>query len=172
MRVIGIVGWKNSGKTTLVVALIEHLSARGLRVSSVKHAHHRVELDKPGKDSHRHRMAGATEVVLATSERFAIFHELRGAKEPELPELLARMSPVDVVLVEGFKRFAHPKLEVRRRTIARPLLALSDPDIVGIASDMPLEGLHVPVLPLDDIAAIADFILEHAGSVRSVMPDR
>jgi molybdopterin-guanine dinucleotide biosynthesis adapter protein len=164
MRVMGIVGWKNSGKTTLVVGLVEHLSARGLGVSTVKHAHHRVEIDRPGKDSHRHRMAGACEVMLATSERFALFHELKGAPEPELPELLARMSPVDLVLVEGFKRFPHAKLEVRRKEIVRPLLALTDPDIVGIAADHPIEA-HVPVLHLDDVAAIADFIVEHARPV-------
>lgn len=162
MRVIGIVGWKNSGKTTLVVRLIEHLSAGGLRVSSVKHAHHEVEFDKPGKDSHRHRMAGATEVVLATSRRFAVFHELRGSREPDLPDLLARMSPVDLVLVEGFKRFAHPKIEVRRIGITRPLLADSDPHVRAIASDVPLADAPVPVLPLDDVACVAEFILRHA----------
>jgi molybdopterin-guanine dinucleotide biosynthesis adapter protein len=164
MRVMGIVGWKNSGKTTLVVRLIEHLAARGLRVSSVKHAHHRVELDRPGKDSHRHRMAGAREVMLATCERFALFHELQGAPEPELPELLARMSPVDLVLVEGFKRFPHAKIEVRREGIDRPLLAATDPDIVAIAADHAIEA-HLPVLPLDDVVAIADFIVENARPV-------
>jgi len=160
MKVIGIVGWKNNGKTTLVVRLLEHLSARGYRVSTVKHAHHAVELDRPGKDSHRHRMAGAAEVMLATSRRWVLFHELQDEPEPPLDELLAHMAPADLVVVEGFKRFAHPKIEVHRRERATPLLAADDPSITAVASDEPLAGLAVPVLDLDDVPAITALILD------------
>jgi molybdopterin-guanine dinucleotide biosynthesis protein MobB len=159
MQVFGVVGWKNNGKTTLVERLVAHLTAQGYRVSTVKHAHHEVELDQPGKDSWRHREAGAVEVVLATARRWAVIHELRGAPEPPLDELLARMSPVDLVLVEGFKRFPHAKLETHRRERGTPLLASEDPTIVAVASDGPLPDLALPRLDLDDIAGIADFIL-------------
>lgn len=160
MKVFGVVGWKDNGKTTLVERLVAHLSESGLRVSTVKHAHHTVELDRPGKDSWRHREAGATEVVLATSRRFAILHELRDEPEPPLEALLARMSPVDLVLVEGFKSFPHPKIEAHRRERETSLIAAGDPSILAVASDEKLEGLSIPVLDLDDIAGIARFILE------------
>jgi molybdopterin-guanine dinucleotide biosynthesis adapter protein len=159
MKVIGIVGWKNNGKTTLVVRLVEHLVARGYRVSTVKHAHHEVDLDRPGKDTHRHREAGAAEVMLATSRRWALVHELRGEEEPPLEALLARMTPVDLVLVEGFKRFPHPKLEVHRRERGTPLIAREDPTVVAVASDEALPDLPVPVLDLDDVAGIAALVL-------------
>jgi molybdopterin-guanine dinucleotide biosynthesis protein MobB len=159
MKVFGVVGWKNNGKTTLVVRLVEHLTGQGWRVSTVKHAHHEVELDQPGKDSFRHREAGATEVVIATARRFAIIHELRSEPEPALDALLARMSPCDLVLVEGFKRFPHPKLEVHRRERGTPLLARDDPGIVAVASDEPLPDLALPRFELDDVAGIAAFIL-------------
>jgi molybdopterin-guanine dinucleotide biosynthesis adapter protein len=160
MKVIGIVGWKNNGKTTLVVRLVEHLVARGYRVSTVKHAHHEVDLDRPGKDTHRHREAGASEVMLATSRRWALVHELRGGEEePPLDELLARMTPVDLVVVEGSKRSPHPKLEVHRRERGTPLLAREDPTIVAVASDEPLPDLPVPVLDLDDVAGVAALVL-------------
>jgi molybdopterin-guanine dinucleotide biosynthesis adapter protein len=159
MKVIGIVGWKNNGKTTLVVRLVEHLVARGYRVSTVKHAHHEVDLDRPGKDTHRHREAGAAEVMLATSRRWALVHELRGEEEPPLDALLARMTPVDLVLVEGFKRFPHPKLEVHRRERGTPLIAREDPTVVAVASDEALPDLPVPVLDLDDVAGIAALVL-------------
>jgi molybdopterin-guanine dinucleotide biosynthesis protein MobB len=160
MKVFGVVGWKNNGKTTLVVRLIEHLSAAGFRVSTVKHAHHAVDLDQPGKDTWRHREAGAQEVVLATARRWAVIHELRQEPEPPLSELLARLSPVDIVLVEGFKRFSHPKLEVHRRERGTPLLARDDPTIVGLASDEPVPDLALPRFDLDDIPAIAGFLLQ------------
>ncbi|MFO1047216.1 MAG: molybdopterin-guanine dinucleotide biosynthesis protein B [Geminicoccaceae bacterium] len=163
MRVFGVVGWKNNGKTTLVERLVAHLTAEGMRVSTVKHAHHEVDLDQPGKDTWRHREAGAEEVVLATARRWAVIHELRGAAEPSLDELLARMTPVDLVLVEGFKRFPHPKLEVHRRERGTPLLAAEDPSIVGVASDEPLPAIALPQFQLDDIAAIARFVVEHAA---------
>jgi molybdopterin-guanine dinucleotide biosynthesis adapter protein len=159
MKVIGIVGWKNNGKTTLVVRLVEHLAARGLRVSTVKHAHHEVDLDRPGKDTYRHREAGAAEVMLATSRRWALVHELRGEEEPPLDALLARMAPVDLVVVEGFKRFPHPKVEVHRRERGTPLIAREDPTVVAVASDEPLPDLPVPVLDLDDVPGIAALVL-------------
>ena len=159
MKVIGVVGWKNSGKTTLVVRLVAHLAALGYRVSTVKHAHHEVDLDRPGKDSHRHREAGAGEVMLATSRRWALIHELRDEPEPPLEALLARMSPADLVVVEGFKRFPHPKVEVHRRERGTSLLARDDPSIVAVASNEPLPGLAVPVLDLDDVPGVAALIL-------------
>lgn len=164
MRVFGVVGWKNNGKTTLVERLVAHLTAAGYRVSTVKHAHHEVDLDQPGKDTWRHREAGAEEVVLATARRWAVIHELRGAPEPSLDELLAKMTPVDLVLVEGFKRCGHPKLEVHRRERGTPLLAVEDPSIVAIATDETLAEIARPQFPLDDIPAIADFVLQHADT--------
>lgn len=162
-RVIGIVGWKNNGKTTLVVRLVDHLVRRGLAVSTVKHAHHSVDVDQPGKDSWRHREAGATEVVLATARRWALIHELREEVEPSLDDILAKMTEVDLVIVEGFKRFGQPKIEVHRRERGTPLLARDDPTIVAVASDEPLQGLSVPVLDLDDIEAIARLALARAA---------
>jgi molybdopterin-guanine dinucleotide biosynthesis protein MobB len=164
MRVFGVVGWKNNGKTTLVERLVTHLTAEGSRVSTVKHAHHEVDLDQPGKDTWRHREAGAEEVVLATARRWAVIHELRGAPEPSLDELLAKMTPVDLILVEGFKRFSHPKLEVHRRERGTPLLAAEDRTIVAVATDEPLPAIALPQFSLDDIPAIAGFVLRHAGA--------
>jgi molybdopterin-guanine dinucleotide biosynthesis protein B len=158
-RIFGLAGWSGSGKTTLVIRLIPALTARGITVSTVKHAHHAFDIDQPGKDSWKHRAAGASEVLISSSQRWALMHEHRGAREPGLAELLAHMSPVDLVLVEGFKREAYPKLEVHRPSLGKPLLCEDDPDIVAVASDAPVAGLHVPRLPLDDAAAIADFIL-------------
>jgi molybdopterin-guanine dinucleotide biosynthesis adapter protein len=160
MKVFGVVGWKNNGKTTLVERLVAHLTAGGYRVSTVKHAHHEVDLDQPGKDTWRHREAGAREVVLATARRWAVIHELRGEAEPALDELLARMTPVDLVIVEGFKRFPHPKLEVHRRERGTPLLARDDSSVVAVATDEPLQGLHLPQFGLDDVAGIARHVLD------------
>jgi molybdopterin-guanine dinucleotide biosynthesis protein MobB len=159
MRIIGVVGWKNNGKTTLVERLVGRLVAQGYRVSTVKHAHHEVDLDRPGKDSWRHREAGAAEVMLATSRRWALIHELRGEPEPPLEALLARLAPVDLVVVEGFKAFPHPKIEVHRAERGTPLLAREDPTIIAVASDEPLPDLAVPVLDLDDVPAIAALVL-------------
>ncbi len=161
--VIGVVGWKNNGKTTLVTRLVAHLVARGLRVSTVKHAHHSVDVDQPGKDSHRHREAGATEVVLATARRWVLIHELREEAEPPLEDLLAKMAPADLVIVEGFKRFPHPKIEVHRKARGTPLIAREDRSVLAVASDEPLPDLDRPVFDLDAIAEIADFVLAHAG---------
>ena len=157
-RVFGIVGFKDNGKTTLLVRLVAHLVGRGLRVSTVKHAHHAVDIDQPGKDSFRHREAGAREVVLATSRRWALIHELQDEPEPPLAELVTRLAPVDLVLVEGFKAFPHPKLEVHRAARGTPLLASDDPTIVAVACDEALDT-SLPCFALDDIAAIAGFIL-------------
>jgi molybdopterin-guanine dinucleotide biosynthesis protein MobB len=166
MRVIGIVGWKNNGKTTLVVRLVEHFTRAGQRVATIKHAHHEADLDQPGKDSWRHREAGAVEVLLATARRWALIHELREEAEPPLDELLSRLSPADLVIVEGFKHFPHPKIETHRAARGTPLLAPGDPAIRAVASDEPLPGLDLPVLDLDDVPAIAAFIERMLGPAR------
>ena len=158
MKVLGIAGWSGAGKTTLVVDLLPALIRRGLAVSTIKHAHHEFEIDKPGKDSRRHREAGAAEVLISSSKRMALIREHRAAAEPTLEELLDRLAPVDLVLVEGFKHGTHEKLEVFRRALEQSLLAASDPSVVAVASDGAIPGLAVPVLPLDDIEGIADFI--------------
>lgn len=165
MRVIGVVGWKNNGKTTLVVRLVEHLVTRGLRVSTVKHAHHSIDLDQPGKDSWRHREAGAREVVLATSRRWILMHELRDEAEPPLADLLAKLEPVDLVIVEGFKGTSLPKIEVHRGIRGTGLIAAADRDVVAVASDVALPDINVPVIDLDDIPAIAATALEHAREI-------
>lgn len=165
MRVIGVVGWKNNGKTTLVVRLVEHLVGLGLAVSSIKHAHHSIDLDQPGKDSWRHREAGAREVVLATSRRWILMHELRDAQEPPLGALLAKLAPVDIVIVEGFKGTRLPKIEVHRAERGTDLIARGDPDVVAVAADVPLAGLRVPVIHIDDIPAVAAAALAHAREV-------
>jgi molybdopterin-guanine dinucleotide biosynthesis protein B len=158
MKVLGITGWSGSGKTTLLADLIPLLTAQGLRVSTIKHAHHEFDIDQPGKDSYRHRAAGATEVLISSARRFALMHELRGAPEPRLADLLARLAPVDLVLVEGFKREGHPKIEVWRADTGRPMLQPDDPQIIAVASDGPIEGLTVPLLDAGDVPGIAAFI--------------
>jgi molybdopterin-guanine dinucleotide biosynthesis protein B len=162
MRIIGLAGWSGSGKTTLLTKVIPRIVARGLKVSTVKHAHHSFEMDRPGKDSHTHRMAGATEVLVGSANRWAVVHELRGEAEPTLPALLRKASPVDLVLVEGYKGERHPKLEVYRAANGKPLLHPGDPAIVAVASDTPLSGVRIPVLDLDDIEGITDILLRHA----------
>lgn len=162
MRIFGITGWRNSGKTTLVERLVGEMTARGLTVSTIKHAHHAFDIDQPGKDSHRHRLAGATQVLVASRLRWALITETRAAAEPVLAELLARLDPVDLVLVEGYKRDDHPKVEVHRAATGGDLIAAGDPTILAVAADGPLPGLDRPVLDLDDIPAIADFILARA----------
>ncbi len=163
MRIIGLAGWSGSGKTTLLIKVIPRLTARGLKVSTVKHAHHGFDVDQPGKDSHSHRQAGATEVLVGSGTRWALVHELRGAPEPALQDLLAKLSPVDLVIVEGYKRERHPKLEVHRSAVGKPLLQPEDPGIVAIASDQPLPRATVPVVSLDDVEAITDILLRHAA---------
>jgi|SRR5690349_9557245 len=164
MHIFGLAGWSGSGKTTLLTAIIPELGARGLSVSTIKHAHHEFDIDRPGKDSWRHRQAGAHQVMVASSRRWALMHELRGEPEPSLDELVARMTPVDLLLVEGWKRHPHPKVEVHRPSLGKPLLYLDDPWVVAIASDEKL-STPVPLLPLDDPAAVAAFISDHLGFV-------
>lgn len=165
MRIIGLAGWSGSGKTTLIKKVIPRLLARGVTVSTLKHAHHGFDLDQPGKDSFFHRAAGATEVIISSARRFAILHELRGEAEWDLPELVGKMSPVDLVLVEGYKRDAFPKLEIHRAANDKPLIHPEDKYIVAIASDVALPAAKVPVVDLDDIEAIADLLLKYAVSI-------
>ncbi len=167
IRVFGITGWKNSGKTTLTERLVAELTARGYRIATVKHAHHDFDIDKPGADSFRHRAAGAVETAIVSGRRWALMHELRDEPEPALGEILARLSPCDLVLVEGYKREAHAKIEVRR-TGARSSepLCRNDPAIVAIAADHIVDEPHLPVFAIDDVTAIADFILASTGLAR------
>lgn len=165
MKVFGLVGWSGSGKTTLMVRLLPVLVTRGYRVSTMKHAHHDFDVDQPGKDSYEHRHAGATEVLVTSARRWALMHELRDEPELEPAALIARMTPVDLLLVEGFKAQPHDKLEIWRRGNGdKPLLAASDPSIVALASDGSLDPAAVPDLPIldvDDVPAVADFIIGH-----------
>ncbi len=163
MKIFGLAGWSGSGKTSLVVRLIPALVRRGLRVSTMKHAHHDFDVDQPGKDSHRHREAGASEVLVTSARRWALMHELRGEREAAIEELVRHMTPVDLLLVEGFKAHAHDKLEVFRRTVGKPLLCVGDAKIVAVASDGPVGEARVPVLDLNAADAIADFIVAHCG---------
>lgn len=162
MRVYGVTGWKNSGKTGLMERLVAEITGRGFTVSTVKHAHHTFDVDHPGKDSHRHRIAGASEVVLASRNRIALMRELRGAEEPPLAELLAQLQPVDLVLVEGYKRDRHPKIEAHRSATGQPLIAPGDETIRAVASDSAPE-VDRPLFQLDDTQGIADFILGEVG---------
>ena len=169
MRIIGLAGWSGSGKTTLLARVIPRIVARGLKVSTLKHAHHAFDVDQPGKDSHTHRMAGATEVLVGSANRWALVHELRGDAEPPLAALIARLSPVDLVLIEGYKREPHPKLEVYRAAVGKPLLHPDDPAIVAVASDEPLPAARVPVIDLDDIERVADTLIAHALPIDAVL---
>ena len=168
MRMIGLAGWSGAGKTTLLTRVLPRLVARGLTVSTLKHAHHSFDLDQPGKDSYEHRQAGATEVLIGSATRWALMHELRGAPEATLATLLAKLSPVDLVIVEGFKRERHVKLEVHRAAIGKPLLAPDDPAIVAIASDISVSA-RVPVVSLDDIDTIADILVRYAAPLDAVL---
>lgn len=160
-RVFGITGWKNSGKTTLCERLVTEFVRRGYRVSTIKHAHHDFDIDREGADSYRHRAAGASEVAIVSGQRWALMHELRGDAEPSLGEVLARLAPCDLVLIEGYKREDHAKIETRRLAAReRGSLAAGDPHICAIAADHAVSGEKLPVFQLDDIAAIADFIAQ------------
>jgi molybdopterin-guanine dinucleotide biosynthesis adapter protein len=165
MQIFGLAGWSGSGKTTLMTALIPEFVSRGITVSTIKHAHHSFDIDKPGKDSWHHRQAGAREVMVASGQRWALMHELREAPEPSLDDLLERMSPVDLVLVEGFKRHGHPKIEVYRHALGKPLLHPDDPFVVAIASDEQRAEFSRPWLPLSDAAAVATFIFDHEAGL-------
>ena len=162
MRVIGLAGWSGSGKTTLITKVIPVLAGRGLRIATVKHAHHDFDVDQPGKDSWLHRAAGASEVMVTSSRRWALIHELHGDPEPPLADILAKLSPADLIIIEGFKRHGHPKLEVYRAAVGKPLLHPDDDCIVAIASDGPLPQAPLPVLQLDDIEAIANVLQAEA----------
>lgn len=162
MRIFGVVGWKNAGKTGLMERLVTEITGRGISVSTIKHAHHSFDVDHPGKDSHRHRQAGATEVLLASRKRFALMHEMRGEDEPVLADLLEKLAPVDLILIEGYKRDTHPKVEAHRAEPGNPLIAPGDETVRAVASDVPLD-LDRPVFDLNDTRAIADFILAEVG---------
>ena len=168
MRIIGLAGWSGSGKTTLIKKLIPSLIARGSSVSTLKHAHHGFDLDQPGKDSFFHRAAGATEVIISSARRWAVLHELREEPEWDLPALVAKMSPVDLVLVEGFKRDAFPKLEIHRAANGKPLIHPDDPHIVAIAADIALPQAKIPVIDLNNVEAIADLLLKYAAPVAAI----
>jgi molybdopterin-guanine dinucleotide biosynthesis protein B len=168
MKVIGLAGWSGAGKTTLLKRVIPHLLNEGLRVSVIKHAHHEFDVDVPGKDSWVHRQSGATEVLVSSSRRWALMHELRGAAEPRLAELLKKMSPVDLVIVEGFKREPHRKIEVHRAANQKPLLFPDDPGVFGIATDMCVET-RLPTAHLDDVAGVAALLQGSAISVEEVL---
>jgi molybdopterin-guanine dinucleotide biosynthesis protein B len=162
MKIIGLAGWSGAGKTTLVAKLLPLLIARGLSVSTIKHAHHAFDVDMPGKDSYIHRQAGAREVLVASDTRFALMAEHRGAPEPELHALLAQLAPVDLVVVEGFKRHAHPKIEVFRAALGKPMLWPEVATIVAVASDQAVPDCDRTVIGLDDVAAIADWVMARA----------
>lgn len=166
-RVFGIIGWKNNGKTTMTTRLIAELTRRGYRIASIKHAHHDFDIDHEGTDSWRHRQAGAQEVAIVSSRRWALIHEMEDADELSLEAILEKIEPCDLVLVEGYKRDSHDKLEVRRNggKIGEPL-SQGDPHIVAIASDMPQNEPDLPVFELDDIGTIADFIENHMSLVK------
>jgi molybdopterin-guanine dinucleotide biosynthesis protein B len=169
MRVIGLAGWSGAGKTTLIIKLIPELKRRGLTVATIKHAHHGFDIDQPGKDSFEHRAAGAGEVLVASRRRWALVHELREAPEPGLAQLLALLSPADLVVVEGFKTEAHPKVEVHRAANRQPFLYPTLPNVCAVATDAPLVNAPVPVVHLDDVPAIADHMIAAAVPLEAVV---
>jgi len=162
VKIFGVTGWKNNGKTTLVERLVTEISARGFTVSTIKHAHHAFDVDHKGRDSYRHREAGAQEVLVGSGVRWALIHELRGAPEPTLDDLLARLSPCDLVIIEGYKRSPHPKIEAYRAEAGKDLIAADDDSIKLIATDTDLD-IDRPQLDLDNIVGIADFVLFETG---------
>jgi molybdopterin-guanine dinucleotide biosynthesis protein B len=163
VKVLGLAGWSGAGKTTLLAKLIPELIRCGITVSTMKHAHHAFDVDTPGKDSYVHREAGATEVLVASGNRWALMHEHRGAPEPDSKTLIQHMSAVDLLLVEGFKREPHEKIEIYRAANGKPLLAAEDPNIVAVLVDGPRPETKLPVIDLNDIGAIADFVMKHCG---------
>jgi molybdopterin-guanine dinucleotide biosynthesis protein B len=169
MRVIGLAGWSGAGKTTLIVRLIPELRRRGYSVSTLKHAHHDFDVDQPGKDSFEHRAAGAREVLIASANRLALMRELRGAPEPPLADLLRMLAPVDLVLIEGFKRNALAKIEVWREAEGKPPIHPQDPHVVALVSDSAAPSSRLPHAPIDDVAAAADLVLAHAEPVETVL---
>jgi len=164
MKILGVTGWSGAGKTTLLVKLVPILTERGLRVSTVKHAHHAFDVDKPGKDSYLHRTAGATEVLISSASRWALMHENRENDEPGLEQILDRMTPVDLVLVEGFKSEGHDKIEVHRNSINKPLLCRENRSFIALAANYQPENLGIPYLDLNNVEAIANFIMNYCLS--------
>ena len=169
MRVIGLAGWSGSGKTTLLTKVIPVLMQRGHTVSTVKHAHHQFDTDLPGKDSHTHRVVGAKEVFISSARRWAQIHEVRGDAELMLPAILRRLSPVDLVIVEGYKAHHHPKLEVHRTVVGKPLLYPNDPWIIAVASDASIPNAELPVISLDDVDKIIDVLLVESMPVERIL---
>jgi molybdopterin-guanine dinucleotide biosynthesis protein B len=168
MKVIGIAGWSGAGKTTLISRVIPHLRQQGLRVSVIKHAHHAFDVDVPGKDSWVHRQSGAEEVLVSSARRWALMHELRGAPEPQLPELLRKMSPIDLVVIEGFKSEPHPRIEVYRTASGKPPLFPDDPMVVGIATDVAIQTT-LPLVHIEDIPAVAAMMCKYAVRIEDVL---
>ena len=169
-RVLGVVGWSGAGKTALLIKLIPHLIGRGLKVSTLKHAHHAFDIDVPGKDSYEHRKAGAGEVLVFSSRRWALMHEVGDAPEPTLAALLSQLSPCDLILIEGFKGEPHAKLEVFRPALGKPPLYPSDPDIVAVASDIPAGAEGPPWADLNDAEAVAALVIAHAQPLAQMLP--
>ena len=169
MRVMGVAGWSGAGKTTLLSRLIPVLVGRGFSVSTIKHAHHHFDVDYPGKDSHTHRVAGATEVLVSSVNRFALMHELRGAAEPNLAHLLSLLAPVDFVLVEGYKPEPLPKIEVHRVANGKPLIYPNDPTVLAVATDDAQAGADVALIALEDAEALADFVVAHAVAIEDIL---
>ena len=161
MKIFGLIGWSGSGKTTLIRKLIPELISQGYRVSTMKHTHHNFDIDKPGKDSHEHRVAGASQVLITGTKRWALLNENRDQPEPHIEELLARMDDVDLVLIEGFKSHYHAKLEVFRHSVGKQLIAMNDPSVAAVATDEDLLIDTVPVLDLNDVSAVARFIINY-----------
>ena len=169
MRIIGLAGWSGSGKTTLLAKIIPRLVAHGYTVSTVKHAHHNFDVDTPGKDSHVHRMAGASEVLVASGRRWALMHELRDEPEPSIYDLLLKMSPVDLVMIEGFKAAHHTRIEVYRHEVRKPPLHPGNPYIAGIVSDTPFPGAAQPVVHIDDIDGVIELVLAKAERIETML---
>lgn len=169
MHVIGLAGWSGAGKTTLIVRLIPELARRGFSVSTLKHAHHAFDIDKPGKDSYEHRAAGASEVLIVSASRLALMRELRGAPEPSLADLLRMFDAVDLVLIEGFRNEAHPKIEIFRSETGKDVRYPTDPHVVALVSDLADPPAHLPHAHIDDVVGAADLVLAHAAPVESVI---
>ncbi|MCW9032981.1 MAG: molybdopterin-guanine dinucleotide biosynthesis protein B [Rhodospirillales bacterium] len=163
MKVFGLVGWSGSGKTTLIKSLIPEITGRGFTVSTMKHTHHKFDIDKPGKDSYEHRQAGATEVMVVSDRRWALMHETRDEPIPSMEELITKIGPVDLLLIEGFKSHAHIKMEVFRPSLGKEMRSLEDDSVVAIASDEDVLNANRPVLDLNNVPAVADFILDQSG---------
>jgi molybdopterin-guanine dinucleotide biosynthesis protein B len=169
MKIFGMIGWSGSGKTTLIKLLIPELISRGYSVSSMKHTHHDFDIDKPGKDSFEHRVAGAKQVLISGSKRWALLNENRDQHEPSVDDLLEKMEPVDLVLIEGFKKYPHSKLEVYRPSAERKLIAREDTSVVAIATDEDVDGGGLPIIDLNNVAAVADFVIAYCGLEKKVM---